>query len=186
MNTIVRNILFGVMFLALAISCTVMSSQVRKEAISTTPFKTLIESSELYLGKTVILGGYIIQTENKTGDTIIKVLQTPLDLWETPTEVDKSEGRFIVLQKGYLDPVIYSKGRRITVAGSILGVEKEDIASCPNKCLKIESREIYLWPEYKYRDTYPYYYPYGRYPYYWRNEPYYYHYRGYPYYWDYY
>ena len=144
------------------------------------PFKALLERAELYTTKTVVLGGYILETENKAGETIIKVLQSPLGFWDEPSEKDRSEGRFIVVHKGFLDQEVYRKDRLITVAGVISGLEVDDVGSCPNACLKIESREIHLWPEYDYRD---YYYPYyDDYPFYYSPaHPYYYRYRSYPY-----
>ena len=38
-----------------------------------------------------------------------------------PKETLASEGRFLMLADKYLDPYVYRKGKRITVAGEILG-----------------------------------------------------------------
>lgn len=180
-----RKTFFAVVSLAILVSCSVISRQAREGSLQPMPFKALLESGELYTGKTVLLGGYILETENKAGETIIRVLQSPLAFWDEPAEKDKSEGRFIIVHKGFLDPEVYRKDRRITVAGVIAGMEVEDIGNCPYACLKIESREMHLWPEYEHRDYYPYYDDYLFY--YPSTHPYYYRYRGYPnYYYPYY
>ena len=118
----------------------------------------------------MILGGYILETKNLESETIIKVLQVPMRIGEDPDFKDRSEGRFLVYQQGFLDPEIYSKDRVITVAGKVIGSGSEEIGGNRIQYLKIKSREIYLWPEYETRG-YPYHpwrYPYYRYPYsYW-------------------
>jgi outer membrane lipoprotein len=148
------------------------------------PFRTLVQNAGEYTGQTVILGGTIIGTENRAEETLITVLQAPLAPMDYPADKDKSEGRFIVRHKGFLDPEVYRKDRLITVAGTISGFRTEQIGSCPYECLTIDSKEIYLWPEenrnyYMYDDPFMwygdpfyhpfyrgYYYPYGRFPHY--------------------
>ena len=167
---VIRIILFSLTTLMLPISCTVISEPVRSEAEPPLPFKTLVAQADQYRGRTVILGGYILETRNLESETIINVLQVPLRIGEEPDFKDRSEGRFLVYQQGFLDPEIYSKDRVITVAGEVIGSGSEEIGGNRIQYLKIKSREIYLWPEYETRG-YPYHpwrYPYYRYPYsYW-------------------
>ena len=141
-------------------SCTVISGKVRSEAAPPVPFKTLLEKAEEYTGRTVILGGYILQTENQASQTILKVLQTPFRVGEEPDLRDLSQGRFVVYFKGFLDPEVYARDRAITVAGTVIGSEVEKIGEERVRYLKIENREIYLWPEYTNLPPYP--RPYGR------------------------
>jgi len=180
----ISQLLPAVSLIFLLASCSsVISRQVRDESLPALPLKTLVENVRDYRGKTVILGGYILRTENSPGTSTVWVLQTPLDSWQTPTEKDKSEGRLVVSSQSFLDPKIYQPDRRITVAGTIEGLSQEDAGLCVFPCLKLASREIYLWPEitdydyFLYEDPY-YYYPDGGYdsfwyPYYYRNPRYY-------------
>jgi outer membrane lipoprotein len=153
-----------------ATSCSVISQQVRKESMPPVDFKMLIQNTNKYLGKTVILGGYILETQNLADRSSIKVLQVPLGWGETLKSKDDSKGRFIISHKGFLDPEIYSKDRKVTVAGKIVGKTDEKVGQFTQPYLKIESREIYLWPkedEYirpYYYDPWYYPYPYYRYP----------------------
>lgn len=139
-------------------SCSVISHPVRTESEPGVPFKTLGQETDRYTGKTVILGGYILETKNFTDETRIEVLQAPLSYRDEPKSRDRSEGRFIVFHNSFLDPELYSKDRKITVAGTLTGCNVEKIQTC-----RIDSREIYLWPEHKYGYGYPYYFPGGFY-----------------------
>jgi outer membrane lipoprotein len=158
------------LMLFFVMSCSVISQQVRKESMAPVNFKTLVQETDKYLGNTVILGGYILETQNLPDKSSIKVLQVPLGLGENPKSRDVSEGRFIISHKGFLDPEIYSKDRKITVAGTIVGTAVEKVGKFPQTYLKIESREIHLWPKEEdylgpYYDPWYYPYPYYRYPY---------------------
>ena len=161
-----RIIIFCLSIWLLPLSCTVISQPVRSEAEPAVPFKTLVAEADRFKGRTVILGGYILETTNLKSETILKVLQVPLRWGEEPALKDSSEGRFQVYHPGFLDPEVYRKDRVITVAGEVIGSGTEQIGADRIQYLKIKHREIYLWPEY---DTRPYPYPHWPYPYYWHD-----------------
>ncbi len=167
---LIRIILFSLSILMLPVSCTVISKPVRSEAEPPLPFKTLVAQADQLSGRTVILGGYILETRNLASETIIKVLQVPLAIGEEPGLKDSSEGRFLVYHQGFLDPEVYSKDRVITVAGEVIGSGFEEMSGDQFRYLKIKNREIYLWPDYA---TQPRPYPPWPYPYFWRGDPYY-------------
>ncbi len=163
-------------------SCAVIPKQIRSESEPQVPFDKLVKEVDNYIGKTVILGGYILEVKNMPDETYVTVLQTPLSLGDEPKSRDYSKGRFIVSHNGFLDPEVYKKDRKITVAGIVNSIEAQMVEKTSYLYLKIKSRSIYLWPQYKYHDNrYPYdYYWYYPYPYYhWRHR----HYPYYPYYW---
>lgn len=164
---VIRIILFSLSALLLPVSCTVISKPVRSEAEPPLPFKTLVAQADQFRGRTVILGGYILETRNLESETVIKVLQVPLAIGEEPGLKDRSEGRFLVFHQGFLDPEIYSKDRIVTVAGDVIGAGIEEMSADQIQYLKLKYREIYLWPEY---ETHNYPYPPWPYPYFW-NDP---------------
>ena len=155
-------------------SCAVISPQLRNESIGPVPFKTLVHEADKYKGDTVILGGYILETQNLADKSIIKVLQAPLGSGENPKSKDMSQGRFVILTKGFLDPEVYKKDRKITVAGTVAGIKMEKVNDFSQPYLEIESREIHLWPKEEYYYPQPYYDPwYYPYPFFWRPYPFY-------------
>lgn len=160
------------------VSCSVISKPVRNEAITPAHFKTLLQEADEHVGNTVIIGGHILETKNSVAASTLVILQSPLGLGQEPKPKDHTEGRFIVDHKGYLEPEVYSKDRKITVAGVVVGSVTLEIDGFPHPHLKIRSREIYLWPEkqqsYYYHHYDPWYCPsfncgywHRRHPYYW-------------------
>ena len=53
-----------------------------------------------------MLGGDIVSIRNLTEGTLLEVLQKPLDATDRPLDTDQTEGRFMALCEGYLDPVV--------------------------------------------------------------------------------
>jgi len=85
---------------------------------------------------------------------------------ERRTERNLSEGRFLVLYDKYLDPYLFRNGKKITVAGEIIGEKIKPLGEMDYRYPILSSKQIYLWPEYYYY-SYPYYYydPWWGYPY---------------------
>jgi outer membrane lipoprotein len=125
----------------------VISAQVRQEADRTITLEQLRARPEAYMGRLVIMGGEIVRTTNVPGSTLLEVLQKPLDSTDRPLETDRSEGRFMVRCDRYLDPVTYTAGRVVTVAGRVLGTSAAKIGEIDYVYPLLACVEIYLWPE---------------------------------------
>lgn len=143
----------------------VISEAVRVDSVPILSFRDLRENPEPYRGKTVILGGELIETRNRPEGTTLLVLQRPLDSREKPALGDATGGRFKVRLSEYLDPVLFARGRKITVAGTVEGVETEKVGEAPYRYVLLESRELHLWPDgeavmhpYPYDPWYPWWY----------------------------
>lgn len=159
-----RGFLFvlGILLAFLFQGCFPISKQLRSEADKTLTFQTVFQNPDNYKGRIVIWGGDIVQTINQQDSTtLIIVFQRPLDWMEEPT-FKRSEGRFIILVDGYVDPYIFRGGRRLTVAGEIQGKKVMRLGDLEYPYPLLKSKQIYLWGEYYY---YP--YPYYPYPYFW-------------------
>ncbi len=102
-----------------------------------------------YRGEMVLWGGKIIKTVPKEEETTIEVLNLPLDTKQRPQDTDNSEGRFLVLNSGFLDPYIYRQGRDITVVGKILELQKQVIGEKQYSYPVLNATKIHLWEEEK-------------------------------------
>ena len=151
-----------------------VSKEFRQKASSPVDFRELLEKGERYKGERVILGGYVLEVLNGPGSTLLKVLQSPLDSEEKPKSSDLSEGRFLVRTQQFLDPEVFSQGRRVTVGGRVAGVQQGPVGKGFYQYPVIEAEELHLLPKVvpRARYPYPYYWHYPWYPYPWYGHPY--------------
>ena len=173
---------FPLFFLALFISgCAhVISKDLRSHSDLSLTLKQVYQNTNAYKGKSVVWGGEIIETVNqKDGTTQIEVFQRPLGWRGELKETLASEGRFLILADKYLDPYIFRRGRKITVAGEIQEEKIKPLGEMDYRYPLLLSKQIHLWEEYYYYPVYyyPYYYydPWWGYPYGWWGFGYYYH-----------
>jgi outer membrane lipoprotein len=122
----------------------VISKELREKADKELSFTALLKEPDKYAGRLVILGGIIASTKNTEEGTFIEVVQKPLDSSGRPMDTDVSEGRFLILCKGYLDNAIYSEGKEVTVAGEVIGKRIFPLGEIEYTYPLIESSEIHL------------------------------------------
>ena len=182
----VRSFLFRILlisgFLFLSGCAHVISKNLRAEADPALSFSRVLQNPEAFKGKTVIWGGEVVETTNqKDGSTLIEVLERRLDRQGEPDEASPSQGRFLVQSQDYLDPYVYRRGRKVTVAGVILGQKMKPLGEMDYRYPLVSIKQLHLWPLYYYAPApyypYPYYYdpwwrpapwyPWGYYPYRW-------------------
>lgn len=94
----------------------------------------------------VVLGGEILTTTPRTGQTEIEVLARRLRSDDSPERSDRSPGRFLVRAAEFLDPAVFAPGRRITVLGTVAGEEQRPVGDLPYRYPAIASEAIRLWP----------------------------------------
>jgi outer membrane lipoprotein len=174
-----RWLIFGTFFLAASLlgACAPFSKDIMRRVDPTLTFAEIQKDPQRYLGKVVLWGGVIVETENRKDETLLKVMRTELDYEKRPMNRDRSTGRFIVRAGGFLDPAIYREGREITAVGEVAGKEALPIGGIMYTYPVILAKEIRLWEK---QIGVPYDYP----PWFWGPYPYGYPYWGHPlYYW---
>jgi outer membrane lipoprotein len=148
----VRNNVFPLVLamaaVLLLVGCAhIISKEALQEVDTSVSFIQLSKDPVAYQGKTVLVGGDVIETQNFSDKTQVVVLQRPLGRRGEPGVGDVSEGRFIIQAPGFLDPAIYSPGRKLTVAGTVVGKEVRPLGEIEYTYPVVEKRELYLWPE---------------------------------------
>lgn len=120
--------LFFFLILLLSGCAHVISKDLRTKSDLSLTLAQVRQSPEASRGKLVVWDGEIIEASNQeAGTTQIQVFQRPLGWRGEPKETTYSEGRFLVLADNYLDPDVFRRGRRITVAGKIIGEEAKPL-----------------------------------------------------------
>ena len=108
-------------------------------------FQGLMKDPDRYKGKVILVGGQIISTTMREGESWVEVLQQPLDWRQRPQNIDVSYGRFLVRFAEFLDPAIYAGGRKITVLGEVLGKKVQPLNELEYTYPVLLAREHYLW-----------------------------------------
>ncbi len=125
----------------------VIPKQIREEAVPIRGLAEVRDNPEAFKGRTVILGGEIIETRNQADKTILLVLDRPLGYRDRPDTSTPSDGRFMATVSKYLDPAVFARGQPVTVAGVVVGTVTEPVGQAPYRYVALEAREIYLWQE---------------------------------------
>jgi len=141
--------------LALA-ACSPVAGNIREQADAGIDFESLQQDIRGRIGEPVVLGGYILETENLEGITRILVLQTPLGFRDRPGDKDLSRGRFMAVYDGFLDPEVYQKDREVTITGTVSGLETVRVEKYPYPLVRIDVAKIHLWRELAEYPVYPY------------------------------
>src|SRR3990172_7644873 len=132
------------------ISCApVISPEVLKTVDKTITFEQILTNPDAYKNKMVLLGGTIIKTINLPDETLIEVIQQPLNRGNMPKDPEASKGRFIIVFKEFKDPAIFSPGRLITVAGEVIGSQTRPLGETNYNYPLLTPKEYYLWRPYE-------------------------------------
>ena len=140
-------------------------------------FSQIKESPDSYKGKLIILGGQILEAKRLQDSTQLIVLQLPLiDEQDPTTELTQSQGRFIAVEKNFLDPATVPAGTRITLVGELSGSVTKQLDETTYTYPTLTIKNLKVWsayssgsyrygPYYGYPYFYPYPYSYYAYPY---------------------
>jgi outer membrane lipoprotein len=170
-----KLVIIGIAVLALAGCAPVLDKGFMDQGAREFQLSHLVETPEVFKDNLFILGGVIVETKLTENGSQIEALFIPVNYSGHLRDYQRHQGRFLAVYsraKGILDPLIYKRGREITLAGDFIEVRKGKIDEMEYSYPVFEIRQIYLWEEYRdYPYGWPYAYPYPYYysPYYYRS-----------------
>jgi outer membrane lipoprotein len=147
--------------------------EIRQAPENTPGVAQVYASVDNFVSQKVRWGGVILQTENKNDSSWLTIVAFPLTGRGEPLSSGQSQGRFIAVVDQFLEPLVYSADREVTIAGEVLRSETIQVDEFSYKYPVIKVDQLYLWPErseQRYNNYPPYwydpwYYPFHR-PYY--------------------
>lgn len=143
-----------------------VSSRASNKAIEELAFLKVLENPTSFRGADVTWGGVIIKVSNSPGGSAIFLLETPPDSEGRPKGRGFDEGAFIARASEFLDPRIYTPGRKITVSGEVAGEELGSYHKSPYVYPVVKARDIHLWE----KEIPPVQWDWGKIPYEWSDE----------------
>jgi outer membrane lipoprotein len=131
-------------------SCSHVISKASRELVDeSVSDKALFANPDAYVGRTVLLGGFIVKPTHTNEGTVIEVVQNPLDYRGRPVNRDRSYGRFMILAEDFIDTSIFSPGRIVSMAGEVLGTKTQPLGEMDYPYLLVRSRELRIIPHQK-------------------------------------
>ena len=168
-----RSLVISLLLSAVVACSPVLNKDLMKEGARAFDPRHLLETPEVFKDGLFIFGGVIVETRLMEAGSQVEGLFVPVDRYGYLSSEARYQGRFLALyprSRGMLDPLIYKKGREITLAAEFQEVRKGKIDEMEVAYPVFEIREVYLWEEYRnypagyywpgYYYPYPYYYPY--------------------------
>lgn len=110
-------------------------------------FEQLKESATSYVGKVVVLGGEVLNAKRLPEGTSIEILQLPLNGSEPVTDVQQSQGRFLALQKEFLDPATLIERPRVTIVGEVSGVRTQRLDDIDYTYPVLVVKDMKVWQD---------------------------------------
>jgi outer membrane lipoprotein len=108
--------------LALLVTLAGCASTQEPESRQTLTFLQVKAAPDSFKGQSTVFGGKVLTARRQKDSTKIEVLQLPLDQSARPGyDLTQSQGRFIAVQREFLDPATLPPGTRITVTGIVSG-----------------------------------------------------------------
>ncbi|HJT22356.1 MAG TPA: Slp family lipoprotein [Nitrospira sp.] len=109
-------------------------------------FAQLKAAPDSFKGQAVVFGGEVLAARRTKDSTRIEVLQLPLDSGYPVYDLTQSQGRFVAVQKEFLDPATLPLGTRITVSGNVTGTITLPLDETEYTYPVIEVTRLNVWP----------------------------------------
>jgi outer membrane lipoprotein len=93
-------------------------------------------------------GGIIVDLVNEQQRSVLQVLAYPLESNGRPLTDDRYFGRFVITTPEFLDPAIYTKKSKITVAGTLSGTLERTVDHKTLNLPLITQATYHLWMDY--------------------------------------
>jgi outer membrane lipoprotein len=112
----------------------------------TVNFRELVSAPESHQGKIVVLGGIVLKAKRLKEGTQIELLQVPLDRGERPfLDRQQSQGRFLALQREFLDPATIVEGSAMTVVGEVSGAKTDYLDDVEYRYPVVIVKHLHPW-----------------------------------------
>lgn len=139
-----RTLLSAVALLITLAGCASMQEAEDRQGLTFLQVKATPDS---FRGQSVVFGGKILTARRQKDGTRIEILQLPLDRSARPGyDLTQSQGRFLALQKEFLDPATIPPGTRVTVTGAVSGSVTLSLDEVDYTYPVIDIKHVQVWP----------------------------------------
>jgi outer membrane lipoprotein len=120
-----------------------LESQVDKQVT----FDQLKQSPENYEGKLVVLGGQVLKATRLKDGTQLEILELPLRKDRPILERSQSQGRFLAIEREFLDPATLVEGVPVTIVGAVTGSTTQSLDQTEYRYPTLDIKYLKVWDE---------------------------------------
>jgi outer membrane lipoprotein len=150
---LMKKLLPAILLIIMLISCApILSQDTMKRGAFNVPLSALKKDPGFYKGWLFIIGGIIINTEVTEKSSVIEAIRVPVDSRGHLESIETTTGRYLAIypeDKGLLEPIIFRKDRKMTLAGKFTGLQTMKINEVERIYPVFEIKELYLWRQWK-------------------------------------
>jgi outer membrane lipoprotein len=121
----------------------VISDEVHLKVDKDISLKEIFETPEKFVGKTVLIGGVVIQLDKDNNRLL--AFQTDLDVRLQPLGNDETLGRFLIVFDKPVDKDKLDKGVKLNLVGTLEGTEKLPLHKTFYNYLVLKPIEYHIW-----------------------------------------
>ncbi|WP_051275331.1 Slp family lipoprotein [Aestuariibacter salexigens] len=148
-----KHVVF-VLLAALVSGCASIPDSIQVEkSVQLVSYQQVAMAPEQQQGKMARWGGVIADVKNQAEQTLLEIVSYPLISYGKPTTRGDSHGRFRVYVDGFLDPVVYEKGRTMTFTGTVSGIELGQVGDHVYHYPTLNATGYYLWKDTQHVDV---------------------------------
>lgn len=134
-----------VMIAAALVGCTAQRPVYLSEPLPDAPdYARVSADPAVHAGRRVRWGGTIVRVENQAQESVLEVVERALNENGRP-QAGHSGGRFLARALGFLDPLVYTQGREVTVVGTVAGAETGKIGAFEYLYPVLRVEHVHLW-----------------------------------------
>jgi outer membrane lipoprotein len=148
--SIVLCLCAAVLLLSCATSERVVPESLEPQVDHSVTFDQLKESSDAYKGRLVVLGGEVLKAKRLKDGTQMEILQLPLDDGQPVPERGDSQGRFLAIQREFLDPATIGDQTYVTIVGEVMGATTQRLDETEYRYPTLEVKHLKVWKDASY------------------------------------
>jgi len=137
------------MLTTLAVGCAssppVIPESLEQQIDKTVTFQDIKDNPASYAGKTIVLGGEVLNAKRVQTGTMLEVLQIPLREWEPAGGRTESQGRFLAFIGSDLDPAAIPASTRVTVVGEVTGATMQALDESVYTYPTVNIKHVKVW-----------------------------------------
>ena len=122
------------------------STPLKLDGVNRAVSPAMVTGEHPYTDMRVVWGGMIIKTQPLQQTTQIEILAFPVDENGEPDRQTASQGRFLIVRQGYLEPADFAPGRWVSVVGKIGPSQMGTVGEASYRFPVILPEQLYLWP----------------------------------------